>query len=138
MDRRHYRWNGVLLGSITAGPIFLTAAMLADYYLKIPEAVTVNVGILPLLPVALLFASAIGFFIAILPAIVGTALLSAIARRFEAARQPIMWAVAGATIGTAFVTQVDIDEPAIAFGIVVASASSARLSRMSLDCESTD
>ena len=122
---------GVLGASFVAGPVFVIATALASLYLQLPRPLVITTeGVLQLLLICLP-AVAFGFFLAIGPNLVGTALMTLVSARVELARTPFMWIVAGSASGAliAFLFGALSGSPAVAFGLIVTSATCARTCR---------
>lgn len=132
--------KGVMLASLTAGPIFLTAAALAFLYLTIPAPIVIRGDELAGFMGLLLLASVFGFIIALLPNLIGAAAMVALADRCVAARLPVVWTLVGGGIGlvTAALLGSEIAAPAFSFGLIAAAAGSARLCRASVDWRPAD
>jgi len=90
---------GALRASLAAGAIFLPTLVLVYAYCLLPAAIPVPgqelLGALILLPLGCVF----GFFLAILPNLIGSALLAALGDHVEAARLPAVWILTGALAG---------------------------------------
>ena len=131
MCERHRINSGVLGASFMAGPVFVIATALASLYLKLPRPLVITTeGVLQLL-LFCLPAVAFGFFLAIGPNLIGTALMNVVGERVEVARSSFMWTVAGSSSGAliAFLFGALPANPAIAFGLIVTSAACARTCR---------
>jgi hypothetical protein len=122
---------GVLLASLAAGPVFLISNVLARAYLELPRPVPVAAETLIQLLAALLIALAIGFFLALIPNIVGTGLMKLLGARWHGARAPACWVVAGAASGAALaqLSGAFSQGPDLAFALVATSVICARISR---------
>ena len=97
------RWPSVLLASVSAGPLFLLGngigTLIADPAAPVPIYLEWQTGFA--LPILAMVAALFGAFIAFLPNLIGTALMTSIGNRHEAARSPLMWTLAGALAGAA-------------------------------------
>lgn len=131
MRERHGINTGVLGASLAAGPMFVIATALAWLYLQLPRPLVItSEGMLGLFLLCLP-AAAIGFFLAIGPNLVGTAVMNVLGERVEVARTPLVWIVAGSASGAliAFLFGALPGNPAVAFGLIVTSAACARTCR---------
>jgi hypothetical protein len=123
-----------IVASAAAGPIFLVSLFAAILYLQMPSAIPFGAGE----AAALLWASAllvpsfvIGFFLALLPNLVGASAMATLAESVEEARAPIAWVAAGALggAGIAVLTSGFGSDPPIAFALVVTGGLCAGLCR---------
>jgi hypothetical protein len=119
----------LMVACLVAGPTFATTFALADLYLKLPQPILLTVPeIAPLLAFCLT-ATVFGFVIALVPAGLGTLLMSRLGDHVPAARAPLAWTLAGAAIGygLAVLTGAWPGLPAAAFALVATSALCARI-----------
>ena len=97
------RWPGIMLASLSAGPLFLLGigigTLIADPAAPVPIYLDWQIGFA--VPILAMAAAFFGTFSALLPNLIGTALMTSIGNRHEAARSPLMWTLAGALAGAA-------------------------------------
>ena len=97
------RWPSIMLASVSAGPIFLLGmgigTLIADPAAPVPIYLDWQIGFA--VPILAMAAAFFGAFIAFLPNLIGTALMTSIGNRYEAARLPLIWMLAGALAGAA-------------------------------------
>ncbi len=128
---------GIVWGSLIAGPTFVAATAGALLYATLPQAIPVEGGwidpetvmalILLIIPVGLF-----GFLLAFIPNAVGATLIGSLGRRFELARLPLVWAVAGVamtTIPLALLGSFFGDQAPTAVGLVITSGLCALMCR---------
>lgn len=96
-DSAHLRGAGCAI--LTAGPLFMTLYLAADLYRRIPDAITVDWGILIVLPLILLFALIFGPLVAATPIIIGTTSMRVLAYHCPLFAPRPFWLLAGAAIG---------------------------------------
>jgi hypothetical protein len=119
--------------SLAAGPVYLTAHAAGAFLDILPQ------------PVLITPAAAMGFFLGLIPAIIGgffaamiplgvaIASMSALARCRPALRAPPLWATTGAAAGALIAFVLQTDEWGPAFALVCTGAVSLRLARAFLD-----
>ena len=95
------RWPSVMLASVSAGPLFFLGigigTLIADPAAPVSIYLDWQIGFA--VPILAMAAAFFGAFIAFLPNLIGTALMTSIGNRHEAARSPRMWTLAGAVAG---------------------------------------
>lgn len=95
------RWPSVMLASVSAGPLFFLGigigTLIADPAAPVSIYLDWQIGFA--MPIRAMAAAYFGAFIAFLPNLIGTALMTSIGNRHEAARLPLIWMLAGATAG---------------------------------------
>lgn len=96
-DSAHLRGAGCAI--LTAGPLFVTLYLGAVLYRRIPDAITVDWGILIVLPLILLFALMFGPLVAATPIIIGTTSMRVLAYHCPLFAARAFWLLAGAAIG---------------------------------------
>lgn len=95
------RMKRIARASAAAGPMFVTCAMAADVYLRLPAPVAVDLGAALGLPLLWIPAALFGWLIALAPNMLGALCMETLARAFPPARAPEAWAlVGGAAAGT--------------------------------------
>ena len=120
-----------LRACMVAGPIFLTSAVLASLYLKLPKPILMSpkdvFGFLFILIPAL----PIGFLLALVPVMIGTGLLWLLGEKDRRFRTPVLWVATGAGAGALLAMTLGVaSEPRYAgFALVVTSAVCALVSR---------
>jgi hypothetical protein len=124
--------GSIALASLAAGPIFLVSTGLAAVYLELPRPVTVDPALFA--PFILFFIPAIifGFILSIIPNLIGSRLLVFIGGAIPAARASPVWIGTGALFGTAIAAETGaFAQPAFAVGLILSSACSAAICRLS-------
>ena len=86
---------GPLFAAIAAGPIFLTALMLGMGYASLPQAIPVDPDAPLVVLVYLIPATIVGILLAIIPCMIGCALMAHLGRIVPFMRLPPFWALAG-------------------------------------------
>jgi hypothetical protein len=119
--------------SLAAGPVYLAARSAGAFLDMLPQ------------PVLITPAAAVGFFLGLIPAIIGgffaamvplgvaIASMAALARCWPLLRAPPLWAAAGAAAGALIAFVLQTDEWGPAFALVCTGAVSLRLARAFLD-----
>jgi hypothetical protein len=113
-----------IVASSAAGPIFLISLFAAILYLQTPSAIPFGVGEAAALAAGsalLVPAFLVGFFLALLPNLVGASVMAALAETVEEARAPVAWVAAGALggAGIAVLSSGFGSDPPIAFALIV-------------------
>jgi len=122
----------VALASLTAGPVFFVSTALAATYLQLPRPVIVDPAAIVALIVMLVPLILVGFFLSIMPNLIGSSLLLVVGAAIPAARARPVWIATGALSGAAIAGLTDmLAEPAYAFGLILTSASCAAICRLS-------
>jgi hypothetical protein len=96
MDRLEYPATGVFTAAFLAGPIFMFGLLLADYFSRIPAAIPLEPEMLLVVPF-MGYTMVIGFLLAIMPCLIGAALMTALSRS-PVMRSPFAWCVIGSAI----------------------------------------
>lgn len=91
------RINRIALASIAAGPVFLTAPVLAHLYLQLPAAIPIPEAAEAMaFVVAVMLSAFFGVFLAFIPNLMGTVLMEKLSAAFPAAGAAPAWSLAGA------------------------------------------
>ncbi|MFN3946281.1 MAG: hypothetical protein ACK4K7_15260 [Allosphingosinicella sp.] len=122
--------------ALCSGPIFVFATFLAELYLRLPHPVALPpIGVVPpaILSSLLMlgFSAIVSAIVALIPVLVGATAMMGLSARFQPARLPLAWALAGAACGAAIAWALDAG-PSISFGIFAASSGSAWIVRLRL------
>jgi hypothetical protein len=88
-----------LLASLVAGPIYVVSFALSEYCRQIPQSVSITFESAPFVVVTLVFSVIGGFFLSILPNLLGAGMMAHAADASESAQSPLAWVGAGAVIG---------------------------------------
>ena len=126
------RLSAALLAALPAGPVFLTSWFVADLYLRLPAAVTVDPLEIAEFVATLIPAVFLGIILAIVPLLFGMLFMSACAVRWESARSGPAWVAAGLAAGGGLALWFDATG-ASAFAVVVTSALCASLARRGIE-----
>lgn len=132
MNGNGMRISAAVLAAIPAGPVFLTALIAAELYLRLPAPVQVDPIEVAQFVAALIPAVFLGILLAIVPLLFGTLFMTACAERWEAARSAEAWAAAGAVAGGAIALFFGADGSA-AFALVATSAVCGWLARRGVE-----
>ena len=127
------RVPAALIAAAVAGPLFVLSVAAAELYLRLPQPIVIRdeefVQFVAILPPAFLVGGVIG----LVPIFLGTAVMGALADRFEAARSPLAWAAAGALCGAGLVLLfASWSDHSIAFALVATSTVCAAICRRQL------
>ena len=122
---------GVLVASISAGPIFTTATTLALAYGMLPASVAVSELALLAWMFGVTVGGMIGLFLALIPNLLGSAALARLGEAWPEARAPLLWVVTGAALAGIVALAFGADNAA-GFGLVVTGAANAGLCRRGL------
>ena len=128
MDRKFYPLGAAVVASTVAGPIFVIVAAFAETILLVPQPIGVSADEAAAFFVILLTAEIVGFFLAIVPNLIGTSLLSGAAGHNQTARMPETWVGAGAASGALLAAAVGA-AGITAFALIATSASCAAICR---------
>lgn len=125
-----------LIAAASAGPLFVAAASAADLYLRVPQPVTVGAGEVAQFIAILLPAFLVGGIVGLVPIMLGTLVMTALAERFELARQREIWWLTGGAIGGALAFAFASPEvPQAAFALVATSAICAGICRLGAEVD---
>lgn len=112
--------SGAIPAALYAGPVFVASVLLAGMIeTSAPVGPVSPSGVLGLIVLAP-FAIGIGFVVAIVPLLVGTALLGAVARRHIGLQFPAVWAMAGGLSG--WLIAIGFDDPFATFALSATGA----------------
>ena len=131
--------------SIAAGPLFLAFSAGAFLYLQIPHTITFVAEDLGIFMVMMLPATFVGFILAFVPNLLGSAVMATIGDSAEWGRSPLAWTLAGGLAGMALVllfapreapfAGFDQEGGAGAFALIATSAICARICHRQFDWE---
>lgn len=130
MSAAGLRFPAAVIAAALAGPLFVLSYAAAELYLRIPQPIVIRdetfLAFLALMPAAFL----VGGLIGLVPIALGTAVMGALADRWEAARSPLAWAAAGAACGFALaLTFAGAGAPAASFALVATATVCAAICR---------
>jgi len=97
MTRVRHVGSGAVLASLAAGPLFLAVAATGELLDGNPIVLTPNE--VELIAGAIWLAMIFGWFVAIVPNLLGALLMGRLGRDNVVARLPVMWSLAGAALG---------------------------------------
>jgi hypothetical protein len=119
------------IASLAAGPTFLWAVLAANLYLRLPGLILVDLRQAPAVLIGTFAVMPFGAVFAIVPIMIGSALMSALGRVLDIARWPAAWGVAGGAAGTAIaaLASTSRDPPELSFGVAAAGAVCALVAR---------
>lgn len=131
--------------SAAAGPMFVTFTALAYLYLQIPHTVAFGAEDLGTFVLMMVPAAIVGFILAFVPNLLGSAVMATIGESAEWGRSPLAWSLAGGLAGTGLVllfaprdglfADVGQEGGAAAFALIATSAICARICRGQFDWE---
>ena len=127
-----------IVASAAAGPVFLASLGAAIFYLQMPRAIAVEELASAALGLAIVIpAFLVGFVLAIMPNVIGAAVMATLSESFGVAREPAIWVMAGglAGAGIAALTSGFGPEPPIGFALIVTGAVCAAICRRSFTFE---
>ena len=101
--------SSITLASVAAGPLFLLGVGIGLWADDPGAAHTIDLtgSIIPATPLIALLTIFFGAIVAVLPNLLGASLMTWLGNRNEAARMPVMWALAGALACAFLVMAVD-------------------------------
>jgi hypothetical protein len=122
--------KGVVISSIAAGPIFVTALGGAALYATLPKAIPIGPAVFDFAAISALLGMGLlvlmfGFVLALLPNALGGGVLGTLGLRSEIARIPVIWALVGiglAAIPVALFPELRIEEAPIGAALIITSA----------------
>lgn len=133
MTRRSSRRGGILFATLVAGPLFAANTSAASLYLRLPSPIVIRPSELMLVAPVAVLSIIVGCVLAILPNLVGTALLVGLGDKYPEARLPEFWTIAGAAIGIGITAATGaFQSPPLAFGLVATSAACAWICRRAI------
>ena len=99
MERTDPVASAVITASAAAGPLFIAWMALLSLIEHFPQPVVITFFEISLFLGLLVPALVVGAILALLPNLIGTALMRLLAEHVEIARAPFVWAAAGAIVG---------------------------------------
>ena len=137
MASSYVRLTPPLLASVSAGPLFLIFSVAAALYVRLPQPVSVSATDVSPFVGILVLAVIVGAILALLPILLGTLLMRALADRFALAAEPEIWWLTGAAAGAglAFAFGAWPQSPETAFAVIATSAVCAGICRTGLELE---
>ena len=124
-----------LIASLVAGPVFLLSLIAAAAYLTLPQPISLDASVAIAIPMALIPATIVGFVLAFVPNLLGSAVMAWIAETHQAARDPLAWAAAGALSGAGLAASFSSLQSPGGFATIVTSAVCARICRSQFEWE---
>lgn len=99
-------WSSIMLASVSAGPLFFLGIgigmLISDPATPVSIYMDWRIGLA--VPIVAMFAAIFGAVIAFLPNLIGAALMTSMGNRYEAARSPVLWMLAGGLAGAVAMT----------------------------------
>ena len=123
--------TSILFACLVAGPAFLTSTVLASHYLELPRPIVVAPEEVGTFLIMLIPALLVGFFLALVPVVIGTAALRSLGNDSLRFRSPWLWTATGAVTGATLALLLGLATVGqhFAFGLVVTSALCGLVSR---------
>lgn len=122
--------RGAAMAILSAGPVFLVLTFAATLYSSLPAPVPIDLKSLIILLPLLFFGLIFGPFVACIPVLIGTAVMTHLSRRVTWLSLRSVWLVTGLLIGLGAAHGMTLIQtsPELAFALVMTSGLSAYLS----------